>query len=148
MARSLGKMPTTSAPPARTWSELGSARTSRQYRHGRATGLQRQQVDQKMTKVADLLANDQLPDVRVRHGRLAITPLRTTVPPEAEELGRRAYELLRWVRITDLLVEVDGMTGISRHFTHLQTGEPVTDPRALYTVLLAKARPRQDGPGL
>src|SRR5207244_4945118 len=68
---------------------------------------QRQQVDQKMTKVADLLANDQLPDVRLRNGRLTITPLRTTVPPEAEELGRRAYELLRWVRITDLLVEVD-----------------------------------------
>jgi hypothetical protein len=100
---------------------------------------QRQQVDQKMTKVADLLANDQLPDVRLRKGRLTITPLRTTVPPEAEELGRRAYELLRWVRITDLLVEVDELTGMSRHFTHLQTGEPVEDPRALYTVLLAEA---------
>src|SRR6266852_4693959 len=99
----------------------------------------RQQVDQKMTKVADLLANDQLPDVRLRNGRLTITPLRTAVPPAAEELGRRAYELLRWVRITDLLVEVDEMTGMSRHFTHLQTGEPVEDARALYTVLLAEA---------
>ena len=85
------------------------------------------------------MTNDQLPDVRLRHGRLTITPLRTTVPPEAEELGRRAYELLRWVRITDLLVEVDELTGMSRHFTHLQTGEPVKDLRALYTVLLAEA---------
>jgi len=100
---------------------------------------QRQQVDQKMTKVADLLANDQLPDVRLHKGRLTITPLRTTVPPAAEELGRRAYELLRWVRITDLLVEVDELTGMSRHFTHLHTGEPVKDVRALYTVLLAEA---------
>jgi len=99
----------------------------------------RDEVDQAMTKVASLLANDQLPDVRLRNGRLTITPLRTTVPPEADELGRRAYELLRWVRITDLLVEVDEMTGMSRHFTHLQTGEPVEDPRALYTVLLAEA---------
>ena len=31
------------------------------------------------------------------------------------------------------------MTGMSRHFTHLQTGEPVTDPRALDTVLLTEA---------
>ena len=61
------------------------------------------------------------------------------MPREAEELGRRAYEMLRWVRITDLLVEVDEMTGMSRHFTHLQTREPVNDPRALYTVLLAEA---------
>ena len=83
---------------------------------------QRERVDQQMRKVADLLANDQLPDVRLRNGRLTITPLRTTVPREAEELGRRAYELLRWVRITDLLVEVDEMTA-----------------RALYTVLLAEA---------
>jgi len=37
------------------------------------------------------------------------------------------------------LVEVDEMTGMSRHFTHLQTGEPVTDPRALDTVLLTEA---------
>ena len=28
---------------------------------------------------------------------------------------------------------------MSRHFTHLQAGEPVDDPRALYTVLLAEA---------
>ena len=99
----------------------------------------RDNVDHEMKKVAGLLANDQLPDVRLRNGRLLITPLRTAVPPEAEELGRRAYEMLRWVRITDLLVEVDEMTGMSRHFTHLQTGEPLNDPRALYTVLLAEA---------
>jgi hypothetical protein len=47
--------------------------------------------------------------------------------------------MLRWVRITDLLLEVDEMTGMSRHFTHPQTGEPVNDPRALYTALLAEA---------
>jgi hypothetical protein len=99
----------------------------------------RQQIDHEMNKVARLLQNDELPDVRLRNGHLIITPLRTVVPPAAEEFGRRAYEMLRWVRITDLLVEVDEMTDMSRHFTHLQTGEPVDDPRALYTVLLAEA---------
>ena len=99
----------------------------------------RDEIHQAMTKVAGLLANDQLPDVRLRHGRLTITPLRTIVPPEAEELGRRAYELLRWVRITDLLVEVDEMTGMSRHFTHLQTGDPAKDRTALFAAVLADA---------
>ena len=40
------------------------------------------------------MTNDQLPDVRLRHGRLTITPLRTIVPPEAEELGRPLRHLL------------------------------------------------------
>jgi hypothetical protein len=31
-------------------------------------------------------------DVHLRNGRLLVTPLRTAVPPEAEELGRRAYD--------------------------------------------------------
>ncbi|MBV9546376.1 MAG: Tn3 family transposase [Chloroflexi bacterium] len=99
----------------------------------------RDKVDHEMRKVASLLENDRLSDVRLRNGRLMMTPLPTTVPPEAEELGRRAYEMLRWVRITNLLIEVDELTGMARHFTHLQTGEPVNDPCALYTVLLAEA---------
>jgi hypothetical protein len=74
----------------------------------------RDEVNQAITKVAGLLARDQLTDVRLRDGRLTIAPLRTTVPLEAEELGRRSYELLRWVRITDLLVEVADVTGMSR----------------------------------
>jgi hypothetical protein len=69
--------------------------TSTTYLDGR-----RDKVDHEMKKVGSLLANDQLADVRLRNGRLLITPLRTAVPPEAEELGPRVYEMLRWVRIT------------------------------------------------
>lgn len=41
---------------------------------------QREKVDHEMNKVANLLETDQLSDVRLRNGRLLITPLRTTVP--------------------------------------------------------------------
>jgi putative transposase len=36
-------------------------------------------------------------DVRLRNARPLIAPLRTIVPPEAQELGRRAHEKLGWV---------------------------------------------------
>lgn len=111
----------------------------------------RDEVDQAMTKVAGLLANDQLPDVRLRNGRLTITPLRTTVPPEAEELGRRAYELLRCVRITDLLVRS------RRDDWHESALYALADGRAGHRSACAvhgtarrgdQPGPGQDGPGL
>ena len=71
--------------------------------------------------------------------RLVITPLVTAVPPEAEALVQRTAAALPLVKITDLLVEVDELTGFTRHFTHLQTGRPPKDRTALYTVLLAEA---------
>jgi hypothetical protein len=40
--------------------------------------------------------------------------------------ARRACELLRWVKIIDLLVDVDEMTDMSQHFSPLQTGEPAS----------------------
>jgi TnpA family transposase len=41
------------------------------------------------------------------------------------------------IRITELLLEVDHWTGFSRHFTHLKTGEPPSDPSLLLAVVLA-----------
>jgi len=44
-----------------------------------------------------------------------------------------------WVKITDLLVAVDGLTNFSRHFTHLHTGAPPRDKAALFAAVLADA---------
>jgi TnpA family transposase len=99
----------------------------------------RQEVHDALTTVGGLLAADRLPDVRFKGDRLVITPLVTAVPPEAEALVQRAAARLPLVKITELLVEVDELTGFSQHFTHLQTGRPLKDPTALYTVLLAEA---------
>ena len=47
---------------------------------------------------------------------------------------RQAYSILPRIKITDLLVEVDGWTGFSRHFTHLRTGEETREVRARWVV--------------
>ncbi|MGH2352734.1 MAG: Tn3 family transposase [Chloroflexota bacterium] len=99
----------------------------------------RQEVDETMTKVANLMDTDALPDVRLRNGRLVITPLVTAVPPDAEALVQETSARLPLVKITELLVEVDELTGFSRHFTHLENGRPPKDLTALYAVLLADA---------
>lgn len=43
------------------------------------------------------------------------------------------------VRLTDLLMDVDRMTGFTETFEHLQTGRPCADKRALFTALIAEA---------
>jgi len=99
----------------------------------------RQDLHEQLATVADLMAADALPDVRLRKGKLTITPLPKAVPDAAEELAERAYARLPWVKITDLLVAVDGLTDFSRHFTHLHTGAPPRDKAALFAAILADA---------
>ena len=41
------------------------------------------------------------------------------------------------MRITDLIEEVDGWTGMSECFGHLRTGQPAPDRRALYAAIIA-----------
>ncbi len=49
----------------------------------------------------------------------------------------RAYALLPYIKSTDLLLEVDRWTGLSKHFTHLKTAETAKDQILLLTGLLA-----------
>ena len=83
------------------------------------------------------LANE-LPDAIITTATgLKITPLDAAVPDEAQSLIDQAAALLPHVKITELLMEVDGWTGFTNHFTHLKTGELAKDKTLLMTALLA-----------
>ncbi|MFP5517498.1 MAG: Tn3 family transposase, partial [Alphaproteobacteria bacterium] len=95
------------------------------------------ELDRIVADVADLAKQGLLEDVDLSDGELRVTPIRDTTPPEAEDLGRRAYDLMPRVKITDLLLEVDGWTDFSGCFTHQRSGRPADDRAATLTAVLA-----------
>jgi hypothetical protein len=56
-----------------------------------------------------------------------------------DQLIRQAYALLPRVKITELLLEVDDLTGFTRHFTHLKSQEVSKDRILLLIAILADA---------
>ncbi|MBV8398075.1 MAG: Tn3 family transposase, partial [Acetobacteraceae bacterium] len=66
-----------------------------------------------------------------------MAPIEKTTPPEAEVLAERLHAMLPRIRITDLLTEVAGWTGLLDCFTHLRTGDIAADRRVLMAGLLA-----------
>ena len=85
-------------------------------------------LDGSLREVDRLAESGGLPDASVEHGTLRIKPLENAVPAEAGTLARQAYALVPRIKITDLLVEVDGWCNFSRRFTHTSrtTGRPTT----------------------
>ncbi|HEX6290940.1 MAG TPA: Tn3 family transposase [Herpetosiphonaceae bacterium] len=93
----------------------------------------------ELSRVDALLAQDQLADVKLQNGSLSIKPLEKAVPAAVETLITHAYSQVPWVKITDLLVEIDRITQFSRHFTHLHTGVVTKDKGGLFAAILADA---------
>ena len=91
----------------------------------------------ELTKVNALADQGALPDATFTNGVLKVTPLTNLVPEEAATAMRKVYDLMPHIRITEMLLEVDRWTGFSRHFTHLKSGEPPSDPTLLLTAVLA-----------
>lgn len=83
--------------------------------------------------------NNELPDAVMTEAGIKITPLTTIVPEDADALIQKAYGLLPHIKITDLLLEVEGWTKFSNHFTHLKNGSTATDTKLLLTTILADA---------
>jgi len=94
---------------------------------------------QRLDQVASKAATDSLVDVRIQGAVLKITPLPPVTPEAADKLADRLYGMLPQIRITDLLEEVAGWTGMIDCFPHLHTGLPTETPRILLTSLLADA---------
>ena len=99
----------------------------------------RQRLAARMAEVNRKALKGQLPDVILDDGGLKISPLRNTVPEEAEVLKAQLYGLLPHIRITDLLAEVAVWTGFGDHFAHVRSGEAPQDGPALMAAILADA---------
>ena len=96
-------------------------------------------LEHKLREVDRLAGDGALPDAEISGELLKVTPLRKSVPREAEMLEDDAFACLPHVKITDLLLEVDRWTHFTRHFTHQRHGAPAKDRAALLTVVLADA---------
>jgi len=96
-------------------------------------------LDRRLGDVDTRAAADALPDVRIADGAMRITPLDAAVPDAAQAFADRVYARLPRVRITNLLEEVDGLTGFTGCFTHLRTGLPAAASRVVMTAVLSDA---------
>ena len=91
-------------------------------------------------ELADRLAQSgELPDAAITESGLKIAPLDNSVPEEAGTLIRQAYSLLPHLKITEVLMEVDGWTDFTRCFAHVKNGGPPADRMLLLTAILADA---------
>jgi hypothetical protein len=83
------------------------------------------------------LAGD-LPDVDISDKGVKITPLDNSVPSAASPFGDLVYGMLPHPKMTEMLDEVDGWTGFTRHFTHLKNNHVrPKDRKLLLTSILA-----------
>jgi hypothetical protein len=97
------------------------------------------ELDWRLRKFGHCLTRDQLEGVRLAGDHLQISPVKATVPAEAEALADRLDVMMPRVRITELLHDVARETGFLTAFTNLRTGESCPNESALLAAILADA---------
>ena len=96
-------------------------------------------LKEKLHQVDQLASDGELPDAEITGELLKVSPLKKSVPEEAEQLEDEAFAMMPHLKITELLLEVDQWVEFTRHFTHLRSGDLARDRSLLLTVILADA---------
>ena len=96
-----------------------------------------EELHQDLSEVGSLISRGKLRDVRLEDGELRFSRAKTEVPKGTKELTQKAYDLIPRIKLTDLLVAVDYLTGFTAHFTHLKTGEAPKDKKPVLAAILA-----------
>jgi len=96
-------------------------------------------LKEKLHQVDQLAGHGELPNAEIAGELLKVSPLKKSVPEEAEQLEDEAFSLMPHLKITELLLEVDQWTDFTRHFTNLRSGDLAKDRSMLLTVILADA---------
>ena len=97
------------------------------------------ELDRCVKRFARRLQRGELEGVEFRDGRLHVAPTKATATPETRAFADRIEAMMPYVRITELLHEVNGATGFASAFTNLRTGERCEDANALLAAILADA---------
>ncbi|TBE25222.1 Tn3 family transposase [Rhizobium ruizarguesonis] len=95
-------------------------------------------LDQKLREAARRLEAGR-GDTRIGAKGLRVPAVRTTETEAATAFARRVATTMPPVRLTDLVADIDRMTGFSSLFEHLQTGRPPSNLRVFYAALIAEA---------
>jgi TnpA family transposase len=122
------------AAVAETVAELGLPATADEWLASRG-----QELDNRLKRFAASLRRGVLDGVELRDGRLQVTPVKASAPPDARAFADRIDALLPSVRITELLHDVNQATGFAAAFTNMRTGERCDDESALLAAVLADA---------
>jgi len=95
------------------------------------------ELDRRLRRFARWLRRGELEGVELRDGRLHVSPVKATTPPEADALADRIDAMLPHARITEVMHEVSRATGFAAAFTNLRTGERCDNENALLATILA-----------
>lgn len=98
----------------------------------------KERIAHGLERLARAAKQGAIPGGSIENGMMKLERLTTAVPAEADELVLDLYRRLPQVRITDLLLEVDEVIGVTDAFAHLRTGTPCQDRIGLLNVLLAE----------
>jgi TnpA family transposase len=97
------------------------------------------ELDRRLKRFSRRLRRGELEGVELRDGRLHVAPVKTTATSETRAFADGIEAMMPSARITELLYEVNRMTGFASAFTNLRTGERCDDENALLAAILANA---------